>query len=238
MQPLLELKRLSVRYGAICALEGLSLQVPERSIITLLGGNGAGKTSTLRCISGLLRSSAGSIHFAGTDITRLPPHEIVRLGLCHVPEGRLVFPNLSVEENLAMGAYLDRDRARIARNRDYVLSLFPRLGERLSQSSGTLSGGEQQMLAISRALMGNPRLLMLDEPSLGIAPRLVTSIFQKIRSINEEHGVSILLVEQNARLALELSSEAFVLETGRVAIHGPSRELKDDPRLLAAYLGA
>jgi len=238
VQPLLELKRLSVRYGAICALEGLSLQVPERSIITLLGGNGAGKTSTLRCISGLLRSSAGSIHFAGTDITRLPPHEIVRLGLCHVPEGRLVFPNLSVEENLAMGAYLDRDRARIARNRDYVLSLFPRLGERLSQSSGTLSGGEQQMLAISRALMGNPRLLMLDEPSLGIAPRLVTSIFQKIRSINEEHGVSILLVEQNARLALELSSEAFVLETGRVAIHGPSRELKDDPRLLAAYLGA
>jgi branched-chain amino acid transport system ATP-binding protein len=235
--PLLQISELAVDYGAINALADVSLAIAPGSIVTLIGANGAGKTTTLRAVSGLLRPRAGGITFAGEDITRLPAHEIVARGLAHVPEGRMIFGNLTVDENLAMGAYLQRDRARIARNREYVFSLFPRLQERLTQLAGTLSGGEQQMLAIGRALMGDPRLLMLDEPSLGIAPKLVTTIYEKIVEINRTHGITILLVEQNANLALEISHQAYVLETGRVVMSGPSATLRADPQLKAAYLG-
>ena len=228
---------LSVSYGAISALDGVSFHIEAGRIVTLIGANGAGKTTTLRTLSGLLRAKTGRIEFLGEDISRLPPHRIVARGLAHVPEGRMVFSNLTVDENLAMGAYLQTDQERIARARDYVFTMFPRLHERLTQPAGTLSGGEQQMLAIGRALMGEPRLLLLDEPSLGLAPKLISTIFEKIVEINRDRGVTILLVEQNARLALEISHEAHVLETGRVVLHGPSRELRDDPQLKAAYLG-
>jgi branched-chain amino acid transport system ATP-binding protein len=234
---MLEVKDLHVAYGAIAALSGISFQIPQGAIVTLIGGNGAGKTTTLRAISGLLRARSGSVNFLGQDITALPAHQIVARGLCHVPEGRMIFSNLTVDENLAMGAYLQRDHSQIARNRDYVFSIFPRLKERLKQSAGTLSGGEQQMLAIGRALMGNPKFLMLDEPSLGIAPRLITTIFEKIVEINRDHGITILLVEQNANLALEVSNSAYVLETGRIVMSGDSRKLHADPQLKATYLG-
>lgn len=234
---MLTVSELSVAYGAIKAVNGISFEIPQGAIVTLIGGNGAGKTTTLQTISGLIRPVAGSIRFDGTDITRLKPHEIVSLGLCHVPEGRLVFSNLTVAENLELGAYLHRDAAGSARILDYVFAIFPRLRERLRQTAGTLSGGEQQMLAIGRALMSRPRFLMLDEPSLGIAPRLVTTIFEKIVEINREQGITILLVEQNAHLALEISTHAYVLETGHIAVSGPSADLRDDPRLKAAYLG-
>ena len=234
---MLEVSELFVSYGAISALGGVSLRVPPRAIVTLIGGNGAGKTTTLRTISGLLRPKAGKVTFLGEDITRLPAHEIVARGLGHVPEGRMIFSNLSVDENLSMGAYLLRDKAAIARNRDYVFGIFPRLRERVRQTAGTLSGGEQQMLAIGRALMGEPKFLMLDEPSLGIAPRLITTIFEKIIEINRDRGIAILLVEQNANLALEISSTAYVLETGHVTMSGASSELRKDPQLKAAYLG-
>ncbi|MCX6938856.1 MAG: ABC transporter ATP-binding protein [Verrucomicrobia bacterium] len=228
---------LSVAYGPIKAVTGISFEIPRGAIVTLIGGNGAGKTTTLQTISGLVRPSAGRIVFDGEDITRLAPHQIVARGLCHVPEGRLVFSNLTVAENLDLGAYLQNDRAANARTLDTVLTLFPRLKERLAQNAGTLSGGEQQMLAIGRALMGRPRFLMLDEPSLGIAPRLITTIFEQIVAINREQGLTILLVEQNAHLALEISTHAYVLETGQIAMSGPSAELREDPRLKAAYLG-
>ncbi len=234
---MLTVTNLSVSYGAINAVDGVSFAVPAGAIVTLIGGNGAGKTTTLRALSGLLRARGGSVTFDSADITRLPPHEIVACGLGHVPEGRMIFANLTVDENLAMGAYLQRDRQRIAESRDYVFGIFPRLAERLRQSAGTLSGGEQQMLAIGRALMGRPKFLMLDEPSLGLAPRLVGTIFDQIQEINRSHGLTILLVEQNARLALEVSSHAHVLETGRIVISGPSTELRTDPRLKTAYLG-
>ncbi len=234
---MLKVTDLSVSYGAIRALGGVSFEIPEGEIVTLIGGNGAGKTTTLRTISGLLRPLSGSIHFREQEITRLPPHEIVALGLGHVPEGRMVFSNLSVDENLAMGAYLQTDKVKIAATRDYVFGIFPRLKERLKQIAGTLSGGEQQMLAIGRALMGDPKFLMLDEPSLGIAPRLISTIFEKIVEINKKQGITILLVEQNANLALEVSRYAHVLETGRVAVHGLSKDLRKDPQLKAAYLG-
>src|SRR5476649_1012744 len=234
---MLEIKNLQVSYGAITALHGVSLSVPDGKIVTLIGANGAGKTTTLKTISGLLKPKSGEIFYDGKNIAGLPPHEIVKRGLSHVPEGRMIFANLTVDENLAMGAYLQRDKQRIAANRDYVFGIFPRLAERLRQSAGTLSGGEQQMLAIGRALMGSPKFLMLDEPSLGLAPRLVGAIFEKIQEINRSHGLTILLVEQNARLALEVSSHAHVLETGRVVMSGPSAELRSDPRLKAAYLG-
>jgi branched-chain amino acid transport system ATP-binding protein len=234
---MLEISDLHVAYGAISALGGISLRVPAGEIVTLIGGNGAGKTTTLRTISGLLRATSGKVAFLGQDITALPAHRIVSRGLCHVPEGRMVFPSLTVGENLAMGAYLRADDLAAAEDRDYVFSMFPRLKERLRQTAGTLSGGEQQMLAIGRALMAAPKLLMLDEPSLGLAPRLVSIIFEKIVEINRTRGVAILLVEQNARMALAISSHAYVLETGRVAIHGASPELRDDPHLKAVYLG-
>ena len=228
---------LHVSYGAIQALSGVSFAVPAGAIVTLIGGNGAGKTTTLHTLSGLLRPTRGQITFAGRDLARVPAHEIVGLGLCQVPEGRLVFPESTVAENLALGAYLRRDRAAVAATRDHVFQLFPRLAERRGQLAGTLSGGEQQMLAIGRALMSAPKFLLLDEPSLGLAPRLVETIFERIVAINRDQGIPILLVEQNARLALAVSSYAYVLESGRVALEGPSAELAADPRLKAAYLG-
>ena len=234
---MLAVKDLFVSYGAISALGGVSFNIEAGRIVTLIGANGAGKTTTLRALSGLLRAQSGRVVFQGEDITRLPAHKIVARGLGHVPEGRMVFANLTVDENLAMGAYLLKDRARIARNRDYVFGIFPRLQERLTQAAGTLSVGEQQMLAIGRALMGDPRLLMLDEPSLGIAPKLISTIFEKIVEINRDHGVTILLVEQNAKLALEISHDAYVLETGRVVMQGASAQLRTNPELKAAYLG-
>ncbi len=234
---MLTISNLQVSYGAISALNGISFTIEQGSIVTLIGGNGAGKTTTLRTISGLLRAKAGTISFLGEDISKLPAHKIVARGLCQVPEGRMIFSNLTVAENLAMGAYLQTDAALIARNREYVFSIFPRLNERLHQTAGTLSGGEQQMLAIGRALMGNPKFLMLDEPSLGIAPRLITTIFEKIVEINRDHGITILLVEQNANLALEISTYAYVLETGRIAMQGESKKLRADPQLKVTYLG-
>ena len=234
---MLSVKNLEVCYGAISALLDVSFHIESGKIVTLIGGNGAGKTTTLRTISGLLRAKRGSVTFKGEDISKLPPHLIVARGLCHVPEGRMVFSNLTVDENLAMGAYLKTDKARIAQNREYVFSIFPRLKERLTQAAGTLSGGEQQMLAIGRALMGEPQLLMLDEPSLGIAPKLISTIFEKIVEINQSQGITILLVEQNANLALEVSHEAYVLETGRVVMEGKSADLRANPELKAAYLG-
>jgi branched-chain amino acid transport system ATP-binding protein len=234
---MLSVSDLHVSYGAIAALSGISFEVKPGAIVTLIGGNGAGKTTTLRTISGLLRAKTGKVTFAGDDVSALPAHKIVARGLCHVPEGRMIFSNLTVDENLAMGAYLQNDADTNARNRDYVFSIFPRLKERLKQTAGTLSGGEQQMLAIGRALMGNPKFLMLDEPSLGIAPRLISTIFEKIVEINRNHGITILLVEQNANLALEISTYAYVLETGRIAMEGESKMLRADPRLKATYLG-
>ena len=234
---MLTVTNLSVAYGPIKAVNGISFEIPRGAIVTLIGGNGAGKTTTLQTISGLIRPAGGTIQFNGEDITRLPPHKIVARGLCQVPEGRMVFSNLSVAENLALGSYLHRDPEGIAHTLQHVFELFPRLKERIKQTAGTLSGGEQQMLAIGRALMSRPTFLMLDEPSLGIAPRLVTTIFEKIVEINREQGITILLVEQNAHLALEISSHAYVLETGQIAVAGASRDLRDDPRLKAAYLG-
>ena len=234
---MLSVSDLSVSYGAISALSGISFTIEQGSIVTLIGGNGAGKTTTLRTISGLLRPKSGTVTFLGENISTLAPHKIVARGLCHVPEGRMIFSNLTVDENLSMGAYLQNDATLIVKNRDYVFSIFPRLKERIKQTAGTLSGGEQQMLAIGRALMSNPKFLMLDEPSLGIAPRLISTIFEKIVEINKSHGITILLVEQNANLALEVSSYAYCLETGRIAMEGESKKLRADPQLKATYLG-
>jgi branched-chain amino acid transport system ATP-binding protein len=234
---MLSVSDLHVSYGAITALAGVSFTIPQGAIVTLIGGNGAGKTTTLRTISGLLRPKGGRIAFLDEDITSVPSHRIVSRGLSQVPEGRMIFSNLTVDENLSMGAFLLRDSQLVAKNRDYVFSVFPRLKERVKQMAGTLSGGEQQMLAIGRALMGSPKFLMLDEPSLGIAPRLISTIFEKIVEINQTHGITILLVEQNANLALEVSSYAYVLETGRVVMQGESKQLRADPRLKATYLG-
>ena len=234
---MLEIENLQAAYGSVNALHGVSFSVPAGAIVTLVGANGAGKSTTLRTISGLIRAKGGRVMFDGADITKLPPHRIVALGLGHVPEGRMVFANLTVDENLRMGAYLRRDPGGVREDRDYVLGVFPRLKERLPQLAGTLSGGEQQMLAISRALMGRPRCLMLDEPSLGIAPLLTRSIFEQIAAINRDRGLAILLVEQNANLALGLSHHGHVLETGRVILSGPAAELRDNPQVKAAYLG-
>ena len=234
---MLEVQNLSVRYGAIAALHGITLSVPATGIVTLIGGNGAGKTTTLRAISGMVKPSAGRIVFDGQDITGLPPHEIVRRGLAHSPEGRLVFANLTVMENLRMGAYLQRDARWIASELEHVFGMFPRLQERQDQAAGTLSGGEQQMLAIGRALMSRPRFLMLDELSLGIAPLLVKEIFARLVELNRERSLPILLVEQNAHLALEVSTHGYVLETGRVLLSDKSSVLRDSPQVRDAYLG-
>jgi branched-chain amino acid transport system ATP-binding protein len=232
----LEIKNLVVNYGVITALQGISLAVKQGAIVTLIGANGAGKTTTLKAISGLLKAR-GEILYQGRNITNLPPHQIVKLGLSHVPEGRMVFANLTVMENLMMGAYLQRDKQVIRRELDYVFGVFPRLKEREKQIAGTLSGGEQQMLAIGRALMGSPKFLMLDEPSLGLAPLLVKTIFEKIVEINRDHGITILLVEQNANLALEVSHFGYVLETGRINLQDDSAKLRQNPQVKSAYLG-
>jgi branched-chain amino acid transport system ATP-binding protein len=234
---MLEVSGLEVHYGSVRALQDVSLNVPKGGIVTLIGANGAGKSTTLRTISGLVTPSAGSIRFEGHEMAGHPAHRIVAAGLAHVPEGRLVFPELTVKENLRMGAYLRRDRTEIAETLEWVEDFFPRLKERLTQVAGTLSGGEQQMLAIGRALMGRPRCLMLDEPSLGIAPILVETIFARLLDLNREQGMTILLVEQNAALALQISQYAYVLETGSIHLQGPSAELRTHPEVQAAYLG-
>ena len=233
---MLEIRNLIVNYGVITALQGISLTVKQGAIVTLIGANGAGKTTTLKAISGLLKAR-GEILYEGRNIANLPPHQIVKLGLSHVPEGRMIFANLSVMENLMMGAYLQRDKQIIRRELDYVFGIFPRLKEREKQIAGTLSGGEQQMLAIGRALMGGPKFLMLDEPSLGLAPLLVKTIFQKIVEINREHGITVLLVEQNANLALEVSHFGYVIETGRINLQDESAKLRQNPQVKSAYLG-
>jgi branched-chain amino acid transport system ATP-binding protein len=229
---------LEVRYGSVTAVKGISLHVSSREVVAIIGPNGAGKTSTLRAISGLTPASAGAVRFEGIDISRWRAHRIVALGLAHAPEGRRLFPRMTVFENLRMGAYGRRAGPEIRRALGEVEALFPRLGERRSQLAGTLSGGEQQMLAIGRALMAAPRLLLLDEPSFGLAPRVVAEIARIVTAINRERGVSVLLVEQNAHMALTIASRAYVMETGRIAAHGPSAELAESPHVRAAYLGA
>ncbi|HEV2328855.1 MAG TPA: ABC transporter ATP-binding protein [Verrucomicrobiae bacterium] len=234
---MLEIKNLAVNYGAIAALHGISLSVPNGQIVTLIGANGAGKTTTLKTISGLLKPASGEISYEGQNIAGLPPHRIVALGVSQSPEGRMIFANLTVHENLQLGAYLEKNRDTIRRELVRVFALFPRLKEREKQIAGTLSGGEQQMLAIGRALMSRPRLLLLDEPSLGLAPLLVKTIFEKIVEINREQNLTILLVEQNANLALEISHFAYVLETGKVVLQGSSAALRQNPKVKSAYLG-
>jgi len=234
---MLEVRNLRVNYGAITALHDVSLRIEQGHIVTLIGANGAGKTTTLKAISGLLKARSGEIRFQGRNIFNWRPHQIVKLGISQVPEGRMIFANLTVLENLQMGAYLQKDKDRIQGEMEYVFSIFPRLRERIKQVAGTLSGGEQQMLAIGRALMSKPRFLMLDEPSLGIAPLLVKTIFEKIVEINRRHGITILLVEQNANLALEVSRYGYVLETGRVILQNESSALRQNPQVKSAYLG-
>ena len=233
---MLTLQNVSSGYGAIQALKGIHLKVEKGEIVTLIGANGAGKTTTLRTITGLVHAQSGEISFEGKRLNEIPTHKLVALGICMVPEGRAVFANLTVMENLEMGAYLQRDSAKNKKSLERVFGLFPRLKERSKQAAGTLSGGEQQMLAIGRALMASPRLLLLDEPSLGLAPLLVHTIFEAIDLINKE-GTTILLVEQNANAALRHSHRAYVLETGHIVMEGPSAELAADQRVKEAYLG-
>ena len=233
---LLSIEQLQVAYGGIRAVKGIDLKVEQGELVCLIGANGAGKTTTLRAITGLVRAAAGTVRYDGTDITRLKPHEIARRGLALVPEGRGVFAQLTIEENLAMGAYARNDSKAVASDVERVFTLFPRLKERRRQTAGTLSGGEQQMLAIARALMSRPKLLLLDEPSMGLAPLMVEKIFDVVRTIASE-GVTLLLVEQNARLALEISRRGYVLEGGLVTLTGEGRTLLHDPRIREAYLG-
>jgi branched-chain amino acid transport system ATP-binding protein len=233
---ILEVEALHVSYGAIIALRGVSLRVGEGEVVALIGANGAGKTTTLRAISGMLRPKSGRIVLQGQEVQGMKSHLLVPRGMAHAPEGRGIFLNLTVGENLDLGAYLRRDRAQVAEDREYVFGLFPRLKERLRQVGGTLSGGEQQMLAISRALMSRPKLLLLDEPSLGLAPQVVGTIFRILREVNAR-GVSILLVEQNAHLALSLANHGYVLETGEVVMQGAGKTLLASPEIRRAYLG-
>ena len=233
---LLELNGVDALYGRVRALRGVSLSVAQGEVVALIGSNGAGKTTTLRTISGLMHPPSGSITFAGKDISRMPAHKIVGLGICQSPEGRRLFPRMQVIDNLRMGAFLRKDAAGIQKDMERVFELFPRLKERITQLAGTLSGGEQQMLAIGRALMSKPKLLMLDEPSLGLAPILVETIFQIVREINAQ-GIPILLVEQNAHKALEVAHRAYVLETGSIVKAGSGKELLDSPDVQRAYLG-
>lgn len=235
---MLEVRDLKVNYGAIKALHGISLRVDKGEIVTLIGSNGAGKSTTLRTISGLLRPAAGDVIFESVSIRAMPAHEIVKLGLVQSPEGRGVFPNMSVDENLQLGAFARGagEKAAIAADRERALGLFPRLRERLRQSAGTLSGGEQQMLAMARALIAKPRLLLLDEPSLGLAPQIVQTIFKIIRDINAA-GTTILLVEQNAHMALKVAHRAYVLEVGRITMEGEAGKLAESDEVRKAYLG-
>jgi branched-chain amino acid transport system ATP-binding protein len=236
MAALLDVKDLHVHYGGIHALKGVSFSVDEGQVVTLIGANGAGKTTTLRAISGLIKPSKGSVTLRGAPITGRPAHEIVARGMSHAPEGRGIFANLTVEENLDIGAYLRRDPAGVAKDKDHALSLFPRIKERLRQNAGTLSGGEQQMLAIARALMARPKLLLLDEPSLGLAPQIVKLIFQIVKKIARE-GTTILLVEQNAHMALGVAQVGYVLEVGALVTSGPAAELAQNDEIRKAYLG-
>ena len=236
MSALLEIRKLSVAYGGIKAVRELSLEVAHGEMVCLIGANGAGKTTTLKAISGLIAPHAGSVHFDGQSLTRLAAHEVARRGLALVPEGRGVFPRMSVAENLMMGAYTRRDRAAIARDLDQVYALLPRLTERQAQPAGLLSGGEQQMLALGRAMMARPRLLLLDEPSMGLAPLMVQAVFDIIRQIAAS-GVSVLLIEQNAHLALKTCARGYVLENGVIAVSGEAGELAANPAVRQAYLG-
>ena len=233
---LLEIKDLDVHYGGIHALKGVSLSIDAGEIVTLIGANGAGKTTTLRAISGLVKPTRGTVKFQGADITHVPAHSIVARGLVHAPEGRGIFSNMTVEENLEIGAFLRRDVGKIDEDRRYALSLFPRLQERLKQNAGTLSGGEQQMLAIARALMSRPKLLLLDEPSLGLAPQVVALIFKIVKTI-AARGTTILLVEQNAHMALGVANRAYVLEVGEIVLDGPAKDLAKNDEIRKAYLG-
>ncbi|HEX8773203.1 MAG TPA: ABC transporter ATP-binding protein [Pyrinomonadaceae bacterium] len=233
---MLTIENISVNYGAIEALTGISMHVEKGEVVTLIGANGAGKTTTLRTITGLLEPREGRIVFEGEDISGEPTHKLVARGISMSPEGRGVFANLSVRENLQMGAYLKKNKAEIKQDMERAFTMFPRLKERESQKAGTLSGGEQQMLAMGRALMSRPRLLLLDEPSLGLAPLVVHTIFEAIEEIRSE-GTTILLVEQNAHAALKHSDRAYVLETGQIVMEGPSKDLAADPRIKEAYLG-
>ncbi len=235
-EPILEVEELHVSYGAIIALRGVSLRVGKGEVVALIGANGAGKTTTLRAISGMLRPKSGRVLLEGSPIQGMKSHLLVPKGMAHAPEGRGIFLNLSVEENLDLGAYLRRDAAQVAEDREYVFGLFPKLRERRRQVGGTLSGGEQQMLAISRALMSRPKLLLLDEPSLGLAPQVVETIFRILRDVHAR-GVSILLVEQNAHLALSLANHGYVLETGEVVMQGTGQTLLASPEIRRAYLG-
>jgi branched-chain amino acid transport system ATP-binding protein len=236
MATMLEVNDLHVFYGAIHALQGISFHLDEGEIVTLIGANGAGKSTTLKTISGLLRPRQGSIQYRGTDLTRVSAPKIVSLGISQVPEGRKIFAPLTVRDNLEMGAYSRSDRKEIAQSMQRVFASFPRLKERINQPGGTLSGGEQQMLAMGRGLMSNPKLLLLDEPSMGLSPLLVEEIFRIIEEINQQ-GTSILLVEQNAAMALSIANRAYVLETGTVALEGPAQQLLENPQVKAAYLG-
>jgi branched-chain amino acid transport system ATP-binding protein len=232
----LEVRDLVVHHGVVQALSGISLDVPEGRVVALIGANGAGKSTTLRAVSRMIRATAGSVRFRGEEVSRLASHELVARGMAHAPEGRGIFLNLTVQENLDLGAYLRRDRDGMARDLDRAYALFPILKERRGQVSGTLSGGEQQMLAVGRALMSRPKLLLLDEPSLGLAPQVVERIFQVLREINQG-GVSLLLVEQNAHKALQIAHRAYVLETGQVVMQGTGKELLASPEVRKAYLG-
>ncbi len=234
--PILEIENLNTYYGSIHALKGVSLTVDEGEIVTLIGGNGAGKTTTLNSISGIVRARSGHVRLAGEDITHVPPHQIVMRGVVQVPEGRRMFARLTVDENLKMGAYTVTDAAEIRAGIERSYAMFPRLKERRSQVAGTLSGGEQQMLAMARGLMSNPRILLLDEPSMGLAPVLVDSIFQTISRLHEA-GTTILLVEQNARMALQIADRGYVLETGSIVMSDQAASLREDPNVQKAYLG-
>ncbi|WP_409377112.1 ABC transporter ATP-binding protein [Candidatus Sordicultor fermentans] len=233
---MLRIEDLHVFYGGIHALKGINIEVPAGKIVALVGANGAGKSTTLRTVSGLVRSRQGKIEFQGIDITRESAHHIVEMGLAMVPEGRRIFPNLTVWENLLLGSYTRRDKEEIKEDLDWIFRIFPRLKERVRQKGGTLSGGEQQMLAVARALMSRPHLLMMDEPSLGLAPLLVKEIFNIIREINQ-NGTTILLIEQNAKAALQIAHYAYVLETGSVVLEGRGKELLENEKVRKAYLG-
>jgi len=233
---LLEVKDLNVYYGAIHALQGISFDLEEGEIVSLIGANGAGKSTTLKTISGLLRARTGTVRLRGEDLTAMPAQNIVKRGMVHVPEGRKIFAPLTVQENLEMGAYTRKDKAEIERNMERAFKSFPRLKERMNQLGGTLSGGEQQMLAIGRGLMAQPKVLLLDEPSMGLAPILVEEIFAIIKAINAE-GVSVLLVEQNALMALSIAHRGYVLETGTIMLSGTGQELLENPQVQSAYLG-